>query len=120
MSSRFKTPFKPFKNAIAMSRTRSTVRRQFKHVTCTDEELSQYFKDATAARAAMMELSERSWEYQFEFAVEISKQCHFIMDDDPNMNEAYNFFENWYGTYMFVLTEGLKNILILPVNDFLY
>jgi hypothetical protein len=91
----FKTSFKPFKNAIAMSRTKSTVRRQFKHVTCTDEELSRYFKDAATARASMTELCHRSWEYQFEFAVEMSKQCKLAMGDDVGMNEACDVFENW-------------------------
>lgn len=55
-----------------------------------------YFRDGAAARGAMMELTQRSWEYQFEFAVEMSKRCRGVMGEDPNMREAYEFYENWY------------------------
>jgi hypothetical protein len=43
----------------------------------------------------MTELCHRSWEYQFEFAVEMSKQCKMVMGDDVGMNEACDVFENW-------------------------
>jgi hypothetical protein len=55
-----------------------------------------YFRDVISARNAMLELENRSWEYQFEFAVEMSKRCKTVMGNDPNMHAAYGFYENWY------------------------
>lgn len=94
----FKGSFTPLKNAIAKAKAKETVRKQFKHVTCSDEGVIQYFKNALAARAAMLELGQRSWEYQFEFAVEMSKRCKDVMGEDQDMNEAHQVFERWYVT----------------------
>ena len=98
----FKGSFSPFKNAIAKAKTKTktqpkySLRKQFKHVTCSDDDISQYFKNALAARAALLELGERSWEYQFEFAVEMAKRCQEAMGQDPDMMEAFEVFEQWY------------------------
>jgi hypothetical protein len=73
-----------------------TVKRRFNHVECSDDELYRYFQDGASARVAMMELGERSWEYQYEFAAEMSKRCHQVMRKNPSMIEAYEVFEEWY------------------------
>jgi hypothetical protein len=91
----FKGTFAPLKNAIAKAKVKETVRKQFKHVTCSDDEIHQYFKNALAARAALIELAQRSWEYQFEFAVEMSKQCRQVKGEDPEMKEAFEVYEQW-------------------------
>lgn len=88
-----KTSFSPLKKVVS---TKRRVSKQFKHVNCTDDEVSRYFKDATAARAAMLELAYRSWEYQYEFAVEMARRCHLVMRDNKSMREALDVFENWY------------------------
>ena len=90
----FKASFTPFKNVMSGKR-RNNVRKQFPHVNCTDDEIGQYFKDAAAARAAMAELGQRSWEYQFEFAAEMAKRCAAVMGDDKRMHEALDVFECW-------------------------
>ena len=89
-----KVSFSPLKNAIS-PREKGNVRKQFKHVKCTDDQVVFYFRDANAARASMRELSLRSWEYQFEFAVEMSKRCQQVMGKDPDMIEAYEVYEQW-------------------------
>lgn len=90
----FKTSLSPLKSIGRSSK--KSVGKQFKHVTCTDDELSMYyFRDIVAARNAMLELGNRSWEYQFEFAAEMSKRCKAVMGDDPSMHAAYGFYENW-------------------------
>ena len=91
----FKASFTPFKNAMSMNKTKNTVSRQYKHVQCSDEELVRYFRDANAAREALLELEHRSWEYTFEFAVEMSKRCRLVMGEDPDMNEALDVYERW-------------------------
>jgi hypothetical protein len=61
----------------------------------------------------MAELSQRSWEYQIEFAVEMTKQCKAMMGDNKSMHEALDVFEYWYfPSKSFVLMEGWRNILI--------
>ena len=90
----------PFKATIAPLKSfgktsKRNVAKQFKHVNCSDDEISMYFCDVGAARRAMMELEYRSWEYQFEFAVEMARRCQVVMDNDPNMLAAYAFYENW-------------------------
>jgi hypothetical protein len=90
-----KVSFSPFKNAIS-SKGKGNVKKVFKHVNCTDEQLVYYFRDANAAQASMRELSLRSWEYQYEFAVEMSKRCQQVMGKDPDMIEAYEVYEQWY------------------------
>src|SRR5579871_6215391 len=70
----------PLKASIAPLKSfgknsKKSVGKQFRHVSCTDEEVSMYFRDLSSARNAMMELENRSWEYQFEFAAEMSKRC---------------------------------------------
>jgi hypothetical protein len=74
---------------------KSNVRRQFKHVSCTEEELVKYFKDAMAARNAISELNSRSWEYTFEFVVEMVKQCNLVMGDNSSMKQALEVYERW-------------------------
>jgi len=91
----FRARFTPFKNAISINKTKSEVKKQFKHVTCTDEEVSRYFRSAAAAMGAMAEIGQRSWEYQFEFAAEMARRCKAVMGGDPDMIEAYEFFEQW-------------------------
>lgn len=93
----FRGSFGPFK-AVKI-KGKSTIRRQFKHVTCSDDELGQYyFKDAAAARRAMAELGQRSWEYQFEFAAEMARRCAASMGDDKHMHQALDAYEDWYQT----------------------
>jgi hypothetical protein len=93
-----KTSFAPLKKAMS---TKRTVSKQFKHVNCADNEISLYFKDAAAARAAMLALAYRSWEYQFEFAIEMAKRCRKVMGDNKGMREALDVFENWYVFFTF-------------------
>jgi len=93
----------PLKASIAPLKSfgkngKKSVGKQFRHVSCTDEEVSMYFRDLSSARNAMMELESRSWEYQFEFAAEMSKRCRQTMGSDPNMHAAYGFYENWLYT----------------------
>jgi hypothetical protein len=92
----FKASFTPFKNAMSMTKSKNTVSRQFSHVRCSDEEVVSYFRDANAAREALFELEHRSWEYVFEFAVEMSRRCRLVMGGDPDMNEALEVYERWY------------------------
>ena len=96
----FKAKFTPLKNVMSV-KGKNNVRKQFPHVNCADDEVSQYFKDAAAARAAMAELGQRSWEYQFEFAAEMAKRCAVVMGDDKRMHEALDVFENWYISFEF-------------------
>src|SRR5271154_6697848 len=93
--SNFKGSFNPLKSVVSV-KGRSNIRRHFKHVNCTDDEISQYFKDAAAARAAMAELGQRSWEYQIEFADEMARRCRAMMGDDKHMHQALDVFEHWY------------------------
>jgi hypothetical protein len=83
---------------LAISKRKDAVRRQFKHVSCADDGLSQYFRNGLAAQAAMDELHARSWEYQFDFAAEMAKQCKQKMSEDTNMMEALRVFEEWYAS----------------------
>lgn len=92
----FKASFTPFKNAMTMSKRKNTVSRQFKHVQCSDEEIIRYFRDGNAAREALLELEHRSWEYTFEFAVEMSRRCRSVMGENHDMNEALDVYERWY------------------------
>jgi hypothetical protein len=94
----FKSSLIPLKNAI--SSKRNTIRRKFSHVSCSDDEIRRYFKDAASAHEAMNELGKRSWEYQYEFAVEMSKRCQQVMGKDPNLIEALDVFEQWYSLYI--------------------
>lgn len=89
----FKSSFKPLQS---ITKSKNTLRKQFKHVACTDDEASHYFKDAAAAHAAMAELGQRSWEYQYEFAAEMFKRCHEAMGKNPDMVEALDVYEEWY------------------------
>jgi hypothetical protein len=93
----FKASFTPLKNAMSI-KTKNSIRRKFKHVNCTDDEISQYFKDAAAAHVAMTELGQRSWEYQFEFAVEMAKRCKSVMGDNKGMRQALDVYEDWYSS----------------------
>ena len=92
----FKASFTPLKKAMAMSKTKNTVGRQFKHVQCSDEEVGRYFRDASSAREALLELEHRSWEYVFEFAVEMCKQCRLVMGENLDMQQALDVYERWY------------------------
>lgn len=98
------------------------MRKVFKHVSCTDDQLVLYFRDADAARASMREVGMRSWEYQVEFAMEMSKRCQQVMGKDPDMNEAYEVFEQWYCNAMCVCTDvtGSKIIVVRKVVDSRY
>ena len=90
-----------FKSAFpikTIAKGKSTIRKEFKHVNCSDNEIGKYFRDGNAATMALLELNERSWEYQFEFAVEMSKQCKMVMGDDYGMKEAFDVFETWYSS----------------------
>jgi hypothetical protein len=75
---------------------KSGFKREFNHVNCSDEETVKYFRNGSAARDALLELDERSWEYQFEFAVEMVKRCKLVMGSDPGMREALDVYERWY------------------------
>ena len=88
------------------AKSKGNVRKKFQHVTHTDDEISHYFKDATAARAAMAELGQRSWEYQYEFAVEMARQCKAVMGDDKNMHQALDVFEDWYISLTMLVVDG--------------
>ena len=90
------------------------MRKVFKHVSCTDDQLVLYFRDGNAARASMKEVGQRSWEYQFEFAVEMSKRCQQVMGKDPDMIEAYEVFEQWY--YPSVTCTNMKGSKIIFIR----
>jgi len=76
---------------------KTSLKRQFAHVKCSDEEVPmKYFRDARTARAAMLELGNRSWEYQYEFAVEMARRCKQVMRDDADMQQALALYERWY------------------------
>src|SRR5437762_14142818 len=96
-----------FLKGIISLRSKDTVRKRFKHVNCTDDEVSQYFRSASAARNSMNELNKRSWEYQHEFATEMSKQCTAVMGKNHEMKQALEVFEHWYvNSDSDVLTKG--------------
>ena len=106
-----KVSFLPLKNAMS-SRGKGSVRKVFKHVDCSDEQLvGLYFRDGDMARASLKELSLRSWEYQYEFAVEMSKRCQQVMGKDPDMIEAYEVYEQWY------LYSGLRGANSRRIED---
>jgi hypothetical protein len=85
----------PFKNIMRL-KGKGTVRRQFPHISCGDEEVLMYFRDGLAAKEAMSEICDRSWEYQAEFATEMARLCKLAMGSDLNMQSAYEFYEQWY------------------------
>lgn len=113
----FRASFKPLKNVMSV-KGKNSVRKQFPHVNCTDDEVSQYFKDAAAARTAMAELGQRSWEYQFEFAAEMAKRCGAMMGDDKRMHEALDVFENWYVSSNVHTDERLDKHSFSPIRRF--
>lgn len=113
----FKASFSPLKNVMSV-KGKNNVRKQFPHVNCTDDQVYQYFKDAAAARAAMAELGQRSWEYQFEFADEMAKRCAAAMGDDKRMHEALDVFENWYVLSNVHTNERLEKHSRSPVRRF--
>jgi hypothetical protein len=111
----FKASFTPLKKISA----RNTIRKQFGHVNCSDNEISQYFKDAAAARATMAELGQRSWEYQVEFADEMARRCRAMMGDNKQMHQALDVFEHWYlHLQAIVLMERLEKHTYSPIRRF--
>lgn len=110
-----KASFTPLKKFGA----RNNVRKHFNHVNCSDDEISQYFKDAAAARVAMAELGQRSWEYQVEFAAEMAKRCKAMMGDDKRMHEALDVFEDWYLSFkVIILIKRLEKHYYSPSRRF--
>lgn len=112
-----KSSIAPFKS-IVNSRSKNSVRKQFSHVKCSDNELARYFENERAAQVAMSEISKRSWEYQYEFAVEMSKRCREVSGKDPDMLEALDVFEDWYRhlTSLELMT-GLRRISVRQVDN---